>query len=89
MSKVEIKKDNLWFALELITSTELAMRISNGDEAKTSLFEKIISYESLDAELKYLFRTAKEFYHALEPLISGQDKTGFYFESNGKVHFLL
>lgn len=89
MSKVEIKKENHWFVLELITSTELVMRITNDDEGRTSIFQKIISYESLDAELKYLFQNAKDLYNALEPLINDRNNTGFYFESNGNVHFLL
>lgn len=38
MIKVEIKKENHWFVLELITSTEISMRIANDDEAKTRIF---------------------------------------------------
>jgi hypothetical protein len=59
MSKVEIKKAGNCFTVELLTSTELAMRITSNDEVETTIFEKIVSYETLDAEVKYLFQNIK------------------------------
>jgi hypothetical protein len=56
MSRVEIKKAGNCFTVEILTSKELAMRITSNGEVETTIFEKIVSYEALDAEMKYLFQ---------------------------------
>lgn len=74
MSRVETKKAGECFAVELITSAELVMRISTNEELKTTIFEKIVRYETLDAEMKYLFQNIKELFDALANLIKSDEK---------------
>jgi hypothetical protein len=62
MPKVEVKGVSNSLSAELLNSNQLILSITNNDELRVCLFEKIIDYETLASEIKFLFQNMGELF---------------------------